>query len=184
MTDSLRASTATPEPVAGGVPADDGPAFNGDEIGGARLLFVDMSVRRLLMRHARQSVVTRIFGIPREEQSFLVTMIVIGGTGAVVRGLVPRRPRPSGADAAIGGFLLNSTFRGVAGAPSGSMPAAGALIAFALLASSLRPAVAGSAREVRALTRHFRQAFGARYGHSVARAPTAQSAAAGPSQRP
>jgi hypothetical protein len=169
MTDAVQASTA---PGPGGVRTDGGPASNGDEIGGARLLYVDMSVRRLLLRHARQSAVTRVFGIPPEEQSFLVTMIVVGGTGAVLRGMLPRLPRPSGADAGIGGLLLNSTLRGIAGAPSGTMPAAGALIAFAVVAHSLRPAVAGSAREVRALTRHFQQAFGARYGHSAARKPT------------
>jgi len=43
------------------------------------------------------------------------------------------------------------------------MPLAGGLIAFALLSHSLRPAVAGSAREVQALAHGVRSAFGARY---------------------
>jgi len=67
--------------------------------------------------------------------------------------------------AKIGSSLVNATFRGVAGARSQTMPLAGALIASALLSHSLRPAVAGSAREVRALAREVRAAGGARYGH-------------------
>jgi hypothetical protein len=43
------------------------------------------------------------------------------------------------------------------------MPLAGALIAFGLLSHSLRPAIAGSARQVRGLTQELRTAFGARY---------------------
>ena len=48
--------------------------------------------------------------------------------------------------------------------PSRTMPVAGGLIAFALVSHSLRPAVAGSVREVRALAREVRASFGARYG--------------------
>jgi hypothetical protein len=63
-----------------------------------------------------------------------------------------------------GASLVNVAFRGIAGAPSGTMPLAGGLIAFALVSHSVRSAVAGSAREIRALTRDVRAAFGARYG--------------------
>ena len=146
-------------------------AFSGNGIGGGRLLFVDMRVRSLLIRHARQHAVTRIFGVPRDEQSLLVTLLLIGAAGTVVKGLAPRPwPRLSGADAAIGGSLVNAAFRGIAGTPSGAMPLAGALIALAVVSRSVRPAVAGSARELRGLTHEFRQAFGGRYGHSVAAA--------------
>lgn len=146
--------------------AGPGVPFNGGDVRGARLLFVDMGVRSLVMGEARRGVVTRIFGIPRDEPSFLVTMIMFGAAATVVRDFAPRPwPHPTGADLKIGGSLLNATFRGIAGAPSGTMPLAGGLIAFAVLSHSLRPAVTGSAREVRALTRDVRAAFGARYGH-------------------
>jgi hypothetical protein len=148
MTDALRAPTATPD---------------GDGIGGARLLAADIRYRSLLMRHARQGALTRVFGVSAEDQSFLVTLLLAGAAGTAVRGFLPRWPHVSGADAEIGGSLLNATFRGIAGGPSGSMPIAGALMAFALLAHAFRPAVAGSAHEVRVVTHHFRQAFGARY---------------------
>src|SRR4051812_30534756 len=114
------------------------------EAGGARLFAVDMRVRSLLMGEARQRVVTRTFGIPRDEQSVLVTVILMGAVATVVRGLAagPWR-RPSGADAAMGGALLSGTLRGIAGPPSRHIPLAGGLIAFGVLSHSLRPAVAG-----------------------------------------
>jgi hypothetical protein len=140
------------------------PLTRGD-VRGATLLFVDMRIRSLMMRQARQGAVTRVFGVPRPDQSFLATMILIGAVAAVLRDLTPRPwPHATSADARIGASVLNVAFRGIAGAPSRNMPLAGGLIAAALLSHSVRPAVAGSVREVRALTREFRAAFGARYG--------------------
>jgi hypothetical protein len=164
-TDAARASRATPGAAPAGVRGQRGVALERDQIGVATALFVDVRVRSLLMGEARKRVVTGALGIPRGDQSFLVRMILIGAVATVLRDLAPRPwPSPSGADAAIGGSVLNATLRGIAGAPSRNMPIAGALIAFGLLSRSLRPAVAGSAREVHALAREVRAAFGARYG--------------------
>jgi hypothetical protein len=140
--------------------------LNPDDVHGTTLLFVDMRVRSLMMRQARQGAVTRVFGVPRPDQSFLATMILIGAVAAVLRDLTPRPwPHATGADARIGASVLNVAFRGIAGAPSRNMPLAGGLIAFALVSHAVRPALAGSAREIRAVTREIRAAFGARYGH-------------------
>jgi hypothetical protein len=133
---------------------------------GTSPLYVDMRVGSLLVAEARRGVVTRMFGVPREDQSVLATMILFAAAATVLRNLTPRPwPRATGADANIGGALVNAAFRGIAGAPSQTVPLAGAVIAAAVLSNSLRPAVAGSAREVRALGREVRAAFGARYGH-------------------
>ncbi|MEN3285092.1 MAG: hypothetical protein V7607_6232 [Solirubrobacteraceae bacterium] len=164
-TDAARASRATPGTVPAGVPGQRGVALERHEISLGTVLFVDVRVRSLLLGEARKRVVTGAFGIPRGDQSFLVRMILIGAVATVLRDLAPRPwPRPSGADAAMGGSVLNATLRGIAGAPSRNMPIAGALIAFGLLSRSLRPAIAGSAREVHALARKVRSAFDARYG--------------------
>jgi hypothetical protein len=164
-TDAARASRATPGTMPVGGPGQRGVAPERDDISLGTVLFVDVRVRSLLMGEARKRVVTGAFGIPRGDQSVLVRMILIGAVATVLRDLAPRPwPRLSGADAAIGGSLLNATLRGIAGTPSRSMPIAGALIAFGLLSRSLRPAVVGSAREVRALARDVRSAFSARYG--------------------
>ena len=138
----------------------DPQANSVNQIGVAPSLLGDARVASLLMADGRQRVVTRVFGVPREDQSFLVTVILTGAVVTVLRGLVPRPwPRPSGSDAAIGGSVFNATFGGIAGAPARSMPLAGALIGFALLSHSIRPALAGSAREVRALAREARAAL-------------------------
>jgi hypothetical protein len=137
-----------------------------DEFGAATPSLADVRVRSLLMAEGRRRAVTRVVGVPRDDQSFLVTMVLIGAVATLLRDLAARpRPRPSGADAAIGGAVLNATLGGIAGAPSQNMPLAGPLIAFAVLSHSVRPAVAGSAREVRALAREVRRAFRALFGH-------------------
>jgi hypothetical protein len=156
----------TPVTVQTGAREAQGVAFNRDQVGAARLLLADVRSTSLLLQEARKRSVTRVFGVPREDQSFLVTMILIGAVAGVLRDFVARPwPRPSGADAATGGLLLNETLRGIAGAPSRNMPLTGALIAFGLLSHSLRPAVAGSAREIQALAREVRAGYGARYRH-------------------
>jgi hypothetical protein len=163
-TDAPRASTAMPGTVQRSARDGQAAAFNGGEVGVARMLFVDVRVRSLLLGEARRRAVTRAFGVPPDGQSLLVTMILLGAAGSVVRGFAPRPwPRPSRAHAAVGGSLLNTMLRGIAGAPSRNVPLAGGLIVFALLSHSLRPAVAGSAREVQALAHEVRSAFGARY---------------------
>jgi hypothetical protein len=131
----------------------------------ARMLLVEVGVRSLLMGEARRRAVTRVFGVPPEDQSLIVTMILLGAAGTVVRGLAPALPRlhPSRTDAAMGGVVANAAVRGIAGAPSATVPLAGGLIVFALLARSWRPAVAGAVHEVRALAHGIESAFGLRY---------------------
>ena len=129
----------------------------------ARMVFVDVGVRSLLLGEARRRAVTRVFGIPAEHQSLLVTMILLGAAGTAARGLAPPLPRPSRTDAAVGGTVLNTTLRGIAGPPSARVPLAGGLIAFALLSHSLRPTVAAALHEVRALAHGIGSAFGVRY---------------------
>ena len=131
----------------------------------ARMLFVDVGVRSLLAGEARRRAVTRLTGIPAEDQSLLVTVIVLGAAGTVVRGFAPRLPRPSGTQATIAGTLLNTTLRGIAGPPSATVPLAGGLIALALVSHSLRPTVAGAVHEVRSLAHGIGSAFRARYRH-------------------
>src|SRR5947208_9359270 len=52
------------------------PVVSRDELGLARILLVDMKVRSLLVAEARRRGITRVFGIPRADQSTLVTMMV------------------------------------------------------------------------------------------------------------
>ena len=130
------------------------------------MLFVDLGVRSLLLGEARKRALTRTFGTPRDEQSRLVTALLLLAAASALRDLAPGRlPRPSRAGAALGGTLVNASLRGLAGEPSAAMPLAGVLIAFGLVSHSMRPMIVGSAHEIRGLTRHLRTAFGARYAH-------------------
>jgi hypothetical protein len=147
-----------------GTPREQGEALHRDEPGLATMLYTDFRVRSLLLGEARKRVATRAYGVHRDDQSFLVTAILIGAAATALRDLAPRPfPRPSRTGAAIGGSMVNAALRGIAGEPSRTMPLAGALTAFALLSHSLRPAIAGTAREVHGLARELRAAFGARY---------------------
>jgi hypothetical protein len=129
----------------------------------ARMLAVDVGVRSLLIGEARRRAVTRVFGVPANEQSLLVTMILFGAAATVVRGLTPALPRPSRLDAAVGGTVASTAVRGLAGAPSATVPFAGGLIVFALVAHSLRPTVVAAIHEVRAFAHGIGSAFGVRY---------------------
>ena len=149
-----------------GVPEQQSLPLNGDDVRGAPRLLVDARVGSLIMGQARKGAVTRMFGVPPADQSLLATLILFAAAAAVLRDLTPRPWRhATGVDARIGASLVNAAFRGLAGPPSATMPLAGGLIAVAVLSHSIRPAVAGSAREIRALGREVRGAFGARYGH-------------------
>src|SRR4051794_37294982 len=103
VTDAPRASMATPRTVQTSARDGQGAAFNDGDLGVAGMVFTDVRVRSLLMGEARRRAVTRVFGVPSDDQSLLVTMILIGAAGTVVRGFAPRPwPRPSGVHAAMG----------------------------------------------------------------------------------
>src|SRR4051794_22437882 len=58
--------------------------------GDATLAFVDVRVRSLMVREARRRVITRMLA-RAEEQSLLVTLVLLGAAATVLRGLVPGR---------------------------------------------------------------------------------------------
>jgi hypothetical protein len=97
--------------------------------------------------------VGRVFGVSREEGSTLLTLIILASGARAVRraSSAPRkqvqkvRSSPSFAgDTLIGTAALRETVDSIAGRPSRNIPFAAALIAFAVLAHSFRPAVVGS----------------------------------------
>jgi hypothetical protein len=101
----------------------------------------------LLLNDVRHRVLTRVFGVSRE-QSNVMTVVAVGlvseglhSRAAKVRGA---RPHLSIADSAIGAMSLKEAAHGVAGPWSRSVPFFGALIAFAALARSFGPMVRGS----------------------------------------
>jgi hypothetical protein len=132
--------------------------------GHATLALVDVRVRSLMVREARRRAVTGVFGVPSEEQSLLVTLVLLGAAATVLRGLVPGHlPHPHGADAAVGGAVVNAALRAMAGPPSSAMPLAGVLIALAMASHSVRPTAAACLHEIRRLPREFEAVLGVRH---------------------
>jgi len=121
---------------------------------------VDARVVSLFVAEGRRRAVTRVFGLPRDEQSVLVTVILAGAAATVLREFIPRPRSPlTRNNAAIGGSVLNAALDGIGGARTREIPLAGALIGFALVAHALRPTVAGSAHKIRALNHRARTAL-------------------------
>ena len=138
--------------------------MSANQVSAARLS-VDMRVWSLLLGEARRRALTRTFGVPGDEQSFVVTVLLLGAGGAVLAGLVPHPSlHATRADAAIGGALVNASLRGVAGAPAQAMPLAGALIAFAIVGHAIRPTVAEAIHDAQAFKQRVRAALVNRYG--------------------
>jgi hypothetical protein len=119
----------------------------------------DISPERLLVGYLMflfgllVRAVGRVFGLSREEGSTLLTLILIGSFARAVRRVfaAPRkqvrkvRSSPTFAgDTVIGTAALKETVDSIAGRPSRDVSFAAALIAFAVLTRSFRPAVAGS----------------------------------------
>jgi hypothetical protein len=128
-----------------------------------RQLVVDIRVGSLLLHEARRVVVTRMFGVPVEKQTFLVTMALLGGATTVLLSLVPRVALPSSTEVEMGGAVINTALLGLAGPPAAAIPLAGGLIGFAVLAHSLRPAVAASVHAVRGVAHAVDEVLGLRF---------------------
>jgi hypothetical protein len=169
-------SKSTPIEAPSG-PGQNGTAADHGQIAGVRLFVSDVEhvvdearVACHLADHVWELGVARVFGVSPENQSLLMKMVLTGALATVAGSYVPRRhlPRPSRGSSAMGASVLNAAVRGLAGAPSQNIPAAGALIGLAVLAHSIRSAIAGSSRDVHRLT----HGVGTRYGHHATTAVT------------
>jgi hypothetical protein len=125
-------------------------------VGFARLFFGDAAIVFLLLNDVRHRTVARMFGTSRGDSN-LVTVVALGSTAVAVHGAAARLrtiPRhPSGTDSVIGAVVLREAVLGIAGAPSRAVPAAGALVALALVGRSSRPVLRGALRSTRGSVR-------------------------------
>jgi hypothetical protein len=94
-----------PDSAWSGAREGQGVAVGPHGRGGAGLLFVDVKLRSAVIAEARRRAITGMFGVPRGDQSVLVTTILSGAGAIVVRDAVGGLwRRPSGSDVAIGGL--------------------------------------------------------------------------------
>jgi hypothetical protein len=124
----------------------------------------------LLLDEARYRVVSRIFGVPRDN-SYLVTAIALGTAAAAAHGKAARVLRvpagPSVADSVLAAAVVKESMHRIAGAWSRDTPLFGTLIGLAVLGASFRPVLSASFGGVNASLHRARAAFDHRYGHSV-----------------
>jgi hypothetical protein len=143
-----------------------------EDYGGLRLLVSDTRVALLLLDEARCAVVARLFGVSRDD-SVLVSIIAVGALAhaahATTAGVIEGQSWPSTGDSLIGVSALRESAHWLAGDLYRDTPIFGTLIAFAFLATSLRPVLRGSVRGIKIASRDARAGFDHRYGHLLGR---------------
>lgn len=119
-------------------------------LGPARLLCGDAIIVVLLLNEARHRVVSRVFGVSRDDSN-LVTAVTIGSGGHALHHQAARvrslPARPSLFDTAVGAAVLNETVQRIAGDASRDTPAFSSLVAFALLDRGFGPTLRASFRD-------------------------------------
>jgi hypothetical protein len=141
------------------LPTQSAPSVH--HVSARRLFLGDVYIALRMLNKARHRIMAAVFGVPMEGSN-LIWLIAVG---AIVRGLRRAAATPSTqvrkvrssptavGDSMIGAATLKETLDSVAGHPSRDTSSAAALIAFAVLAHSARPAVEGSLRAVRESSR-------------------------------
>jgi hypothetical protein len=121
-------------------------------VGFARLFFGDAAIVFMLLNDARHKTVARVFGVSRDDSN-LITIVAIGSAAVAVHATAERlssvRRYPSRSDGMIGAAVFREAALGIAGEPSRAVPAAGALLALALVGKSSRPLVRRTLRTTR-----------------------------------
>src|SRR3954454_8797226 len=123
------------------------------EFGAGRLFLIDSRIAFTLLNHARYFTLNRMFGTSREQANVLTAVLAVTAAGAAYESgqRMLRAPlRVSGADTAIGGFVLREAALGVVGPGYRNVPGLGALVAFALVGSLGVPRLRRAARDLRA----------------------------------
>lgn len=136
--------------------------------GGVRLLLADARVVTMLLDDARRRGMERLFGIPRDEDSALVTLIVMVLLARALQSRTPSRPSRPGVSGLVFGFgALREAAYDVAGPWSRESNYFGTLLTFALAAASARFVVRGTTRRAEAVAHEAYREFHHRYGHLI-----------------
>jgi len=138
-------------------PRQSAPPLPFERVSEERRFLGDAIIAIRVLNEARHRTVAAVFGVPRDGSN-LVTLIAIGAFARALHRIAAaprtqaRKVRSSPTlvgDTMIGTAALKETLDSVAGHPSRDTSSAAALIVFAVLAHSFRPAVERSLRAVR-----------------------------------
>jgi hypothetical protein len=119
-------------------------------------------VASMVTGQASGFAITRVYGVPKEDQTVLIKVLLVGSAATVVAGIVGELPviRPTARGLIAGGGVLNVGIRTLGGPPSGTMPAFGALVGCALTAAVARAVLVRSWHDAAAMA----HAVAHRYG--------------------
>jgi hypothetical protein len=147
-------------------PTQSAPAARLERVSSARLLVGDGIIVVGLLNERRHRIMATVFGVSRYDSNVL-TLFVIAAFAAALRraAAAPRtqvrkaRSSPTAkGDTMIGAAVVKETLDSIAGHPSSDTSSAAALIAFAVVAHALRPAIARALRAVRQSVRGLKAA--------------------------
>jgi hypothetical protein len=129
------------------------------EFGAGRLLLIDSRIAFGVLNHARYFALNRMFGTSREQANVLTAVLAVTAAGAAYESgqRMLRAPlRVSGADMAMGGFVLREAALGVVGPGYRNVPGLGVLVAFAIVGNLGVPRLRRAARDLRAAEQRVR----------------------------
>jgi hypothetical protein len=125
----------------------------------------------------------RVFGIPRDEKSGLITLFALAAVISAMQSRVPSRPaRPGVSDVVFGFGAVREVAYDVAGPWARESSAFGTLLAFALAGAGVRVVVRKTVRGVKGVSHEAYTEFHHRYGHLI-RPNRRRRAAAEPGSR-
>jgi hypothetical protein len=137
----------------------------------------------LLADDARRRAIERMFGIPRDEKSGLLTLFALAAVGSALKSRAPGRPSRPGVSGSVFGFgmLLEAAYD-VAGPSARESSYFGPLLALALTGAAGRVVVRKTVHGVRGMSHEAYAEFHHRYGHLI-RPNRRRRAQAGPASR-
>src|SRR5690242_17666562 len=113
-----------------------------------RIFLGDVIIWSLLLREARNRIIGRLFGVPKEDAA-LLTAVRAGSlaAGSYARAAAVRPPQPpAAANLAIGAAVGREIAREIAGDQSKDIPFFGALMALSVLDQTAGPTLRRTAR--------------------------------------
>jgi hypothetical protein len=138
-----------------------------DDYDGLRLLLSDMRLVGKLANEARHRSLALV-GISREDSN-LVTLVALGMVGAAGQRAWKKAmegpPLPALGDTVLAVGGIQGLFSSLAGELARDSPDLLAMVAFSVVATSVRPVVGRSWRTAHAATHAARMGFDHRYGH-------------------
>ena len=135
--------------AAAGASADR--ASRPNQFGAGRAFLGDSRLALWTLNEARYLTLKRVFGASREEANLLTFVLALtAANGAYAAGHRARAALPSGADAAMGGFVMREAALGIAGPGARAVPWVGTLVGLAMLGGLAGPGLRRAVHEIRA----------------------------------